>query len=830
MTWDEGRGLIPALTQASLFMMTDDLSSGRAARLFLISCLFIVAPVFVPMLPAQNFLLEAGQFENKKITEVEIRYRGARTVDENRLRGFMAVRAGRTYKQASLDEDIRTLYSSGLVDDVQFFAENVSGGVKVIAELVTRPLINGIGFAGNTVFKDRTLANETDLSVGQILSDKEIIKARKNIEEYYQGYGYPDVTVKHRLQATEREGYADLVFVVEEGEKNEIRKILFEGNRAFSDNQLRKVIDTKQKGIFSFLTKSGRINTVALDEDLAKVKDYYQTRGYWRASVGVPRRVDVGDGTVDLIIPVTEGPRYVVNSVNLSSIRLFTEDEIRPALSLVEQMPYSSKKMRDDIRMIRSYYGSRGYADATVVPQVREAGNNEVAIAYKVTAGKVFKVGRVNIQGNTKSQDRVIRRELPMNPGEPFNSVDLEVAKRRLQNLGYFSDVQVNSGGGRSNFRDVNIQVQEKKTGSINFGVGLSSIDNLLGFVTLEQSNFDLSNPWKFTGGGQRFRANIRAGTERKDLSLSITEPWFLGKKLALGGELFYRDSQFFSSAYEQTNAGAAISIRKPVGRKAYVKLRYSLEKVEVEVDENIQQQKISNPDFNPAQAPGGTNPEQIDNPSFSQAFSDENGDYLRSALEATYVYDSRDSNITPRKGEKFEVGARLAGGILAGDVDTYDVSFEGSKHWNLRWDGILTLRGGAEVVAGFGDTDTPPIFERKFLGGSRDLRGFDFRDLGNIDPNIQEALGGNTRAFASLEYTLPLFQTIRGAVFFDAGFVNTDSWDFGFDNLASDIGIGARMNLPLGPLAVDYAFPISIPDGVEDDGAQFQFYLNYQY
>ncbi|MGJ8697621.1 MAG: outer membrane protein assembly factor BamA [Verrucomicrobiaceae bacterium] len=777
----------------------------RAVFLLGVGVVLSTAPSFVPTASGQNFLLEAGQFEGKTVKDVTIRYRGAKTVNEARLRTHMAVSPGKSYSQTMLDEDIRTLYSSGLVDDIQFYAESVAGGVKVIAEVVTRPLINGLGFDGNTTFSDRKLANETKLGVGQILSDEQILEARRNIEKLYQGYGYPDVGVSHRLQATERPGYADLVFLVDEGDKSEVGKIRFEGNNALRDADLRKEMDTKQKGWFSFFTKSGRIDTVALDEDLNKIADYYRSEGYWRVKVGVPQRVPVKGDRVDLVIPIQEGPKYTVNAVKFPSIKVFTPEELEPALSLVAGMPYSSRKVRDDIRMIRSYYGSRGYADAAVVPDVREAEGNRVNIFYRVTPGRRFKVGRVNIQGNVKSQDRVIRRELPMRPGENFNSVDLETTKRRLQNLNYFSDVQVTNGGSsQPGYRDVNILVDEKKTGSINFGMGLSSIDSVVGFISLEQANFNLFNPWNFTGAGQRFNMSLRAGTERKDFRVSLTEPWFLGRKLSLGTELYYRDLLYLSDQYDQTNVGGSVFIRKPVGRKAYIKGEYRLENIEVD-------------------------PEATTSPAFKAL----GGDFLRSSIGVNYVYDSRDSNVTPRKGHKFDVGLTLAGGFLGGDVDTYTFSAAGSKHWNLAGDTILTLRGAMNVVDEFSGSKGVPIFERQMLGGQRDLRGFEFRDIGPRDNGpggTGDVLGGNTSAFASLEYTFPLVDTVRGAVFYDMGFVNKESWDFGASDLASDVGVGVRLDLPFGPLAVDWAIPVQSPDPVADKGGQFNFYLNYQF
>lgn len=755
----------------------------------------------------QDFLSETPKFDDRTITEVEIRYRGAKTVNEARLRTHMAVAPGKKYSQTMLDEDIKTLYASGLVDDVQFFAEDRENGVKVIAEVVTRPLIRGLGFDGNTRFSDEKLAEETKVTVGQILSDAEIIQARRNLRKYYEGYGYPDVTINHRLQATEREGYADLVFLIGEGQKSEVRNIRFEGNQALKDADLRKEMTTKEKGWFSFFTKSGRINDLVLDEDIDALKDFYQSRGFWRARVGSPKRVPTPKGdAVDLVIPVEEGPRYRVNAISFPNIKVFKREELMPALSLVSGMPYSSKKMRDDIRMIRSYYGSRGYADVSIISDVREVEGSRVNIFYRITPGTRKKVGRVNIQGNTKSQDRVIRREIPMRPGENFNSVDLDTTRRRLQNLNYFQDVQVtSSNSSRAGYRDVNVMVEEKKTGSVNFGLGFSNIDNVVGFVNLEQTNFDITNWGRFTGAGQRFSVSLRAGAQRTDFRLSLVEPWFMGKKLSLGTELYYRDLLFLSPEFDQTNVGGAVFLRKPVGRKAYVKAEYRIEEIEVEADNDT-----------------------------SQAFRDEEGEFLRSALTLNYVYDSRDSNKLPRRGHKIDLGLTYAGGFLGGDVDTFTVSAAGTKHWNLPFDTILTARGSLAVVDSHGDNDDIPIFERQFLGGARDVRGFEFRDLGprdNTGPNAtNEVLGGASSLFASLELTYPIVERVRGAVFYDMGIVNEDPWDFDTGQLATDAGVGLRLDLPMGPLAVDYAIPIEVPDEEADNGGQFNFYLNYQF
>ena len=773
----------------------------RRGIAFIALCLFSLAAD----LPGQDF-------EGQTVSDVVIRYRGERTVDEARIRNLMSTRAGAIYRAESLDNDIRALYESGLVDDVRILAEPVGNRVRVIAEVSTRPALGGVGFVGNNAFTDQKLARESKLEAGGALSDAEILTARRLIEDYYRGHGYPDVSVSHRIQASERAGFSDLVFLIEEGAKNQIRRIRFEGNNAFTANELRKEMKTKPKGFFSWLTKSGRLESMQLDEDVDAVLDYYRTRGYLRASSPGPRIEPVRDGRVDIIIPINEGDKYTVNGVGFGPMTVFKPEDFYPLLTLNGEDAYNSTKMRADITMIRSFYGSRGYADAIVTPDIRDAGPNRVNITYRITEGTRFRVGRVDIQGNTKTQDKVIRREIPLKPGDYFNSVELDTTRSRLNNLQYFSDVQVSGRPAGNGYRDVNVLVDERPTGSVGVGVGFSSIDNIVGFLTLEQANFDLFNPWNFTGGGQRFGMNLRLGSERTDFSVSLVEPWFMDRRLALGGDLFYRQNTFFSDFYEQKNVGASIFIRKPINENSSFRVQYTLEQVEIDSDVN-------------SASYGGSG----DNSFLSQRAI--GGDFIRSAVSLNYLYDTRDSNILPRRGHKFDATLTVAGGIFGGDVDTVTLSMLGQKHWNLKWDTILTVNGELAFVDAL--NGEVPIFERMFLGGGRTLRGFEFRDIGPRDTGFtEEVYGGKSLGFVSIEYTIPIVETVRAAVFYDMGFVNGGSWDPSPSDLHSDVGIGLRLQLPISPLplALDYAVPVSSPDKKADKGGQFNFYLNYQY
>jgi outer membrane protein insertion porin family len=758
--------------------------------------------------------VKAQDIEGKNVSQVEVRYTGPPTVDEARLRSFISTRAGEAYRSEKIDNDIKSLYESGLVDDVRVLAEPEGEALKVIYDVTTRGTVVAVGFAGNSVFSDQKLAKETKLKVGGALSDEAILSARRNLETYYRGYGYPDVTISHRTQPSETgQGY-DLIFIIDEGGKNEIREIRFEGNNTYDSRTLRKQMKVKEKGFFSWISKSGRFEVDQLDADVEAVLDYYRTRGYLKASSPGARRDPVGDGRVDLVIPINEGEKYTVAGVGFGRMTVFKPEELYPALTLNGGDGYSSKKMRDDIRMIRSYYGSRGYADATVTPDIRDAGPNQVNIVYRITEGSRYRVGKVNIGGNTKTQDKVIRREMPLKPGDYFNSVELETAKSRLEGLQYFNDVQVDAQASGGGYRDINVLVEERRTGSISAGMGFSSIDSIVGFVTLEQTNFDVMNPWAFTGAGQRFGMNLRLGSERTDFSVSLVEPWFMDRQLALGGELFYRDSQYYSDFYEQTNAGAAVYIRKPLGEKSSIKLEYRLEQVDIELESSVA--TLSN-----ASVLAGGPPSLL---------LPEDGDYIRSALALNYVYDNRDAVIETRTGEKFDIGFSVAGTALGGDVDTIGLTLQGQKYWNLAWDSILSLNGELAFVDA---TDgNVPIFDRLFLGGGRTLRGFEFRDVGPRDPVTGEVIGGQSLGFLSAEYTVPVIDNVRAAVFYDLGFVNDGSWDPSPSDLYHDFGVGVRLKLPISPvpIALDYAFPIDSPDPIADKGGQFNFYLNYQY
>ncbi len=751
-------------------------------------------------------LLYAG----KTIKNVSMRYRGTgKTVAEERLLNMIATQPGTKYTPETIDKDLERLLKSGLVGgNTTVAVEAVGDEVNVFFELATQNLLGGVGFKGNNRFEHWDLAEECGLKGGQALSDKALSEAINKLRTYYHDARYPDAQISYHYQKTERPGYVDVIFNITEGKRANIINIDFIGNENIDSAALRQVMKTKEKGWLTWITKSGQIDREVVEDDLAELITHYRNKGYLRAKLTKVQYLNHGDADdkkLTLQITVDEGKRYKVNKIVFGPTSVFTAEELVPGLSMYDGDYYSGKKVADDITMLRRYYGSRGYADAEIIPDIQEVGTDKngyglINVTYKITEGSPYRVGNIRLTGNVSTKDYVVRQELPLQSNDPLNSVDLETAQKRIENLGYFDMVDVSqTASGRSGYRDVNIEVKEKRTGMINFGLAVSSIESVYLFTSVTQSNFDLFDWSTFKGGGQRFTVDARIGTETRDAGIHWLDPWFLHRKLAFGTDVFYSDSSYYSDYYDQTNYGFAVSLREAIGELSSIKLEYRLEKFEIDPDG--------------------------DAPIF---FQEQEGDSLRSHIELSYLLDTRDAQITTRKGGKLELIAGYSG--LGGDVKTYNFGINGSYYWNLRGDTIFSINAGAATVDASNGEDVP-IYERLYLGGPYNLRGFRFRDVAPFDSALSgdETMGGRSSLYCQFEYTIPIIEEVRFAVFYDIGVVNKDAFDFNTSNVASDWGIGLRLNLPIGPLAVDYAIPVKTGNAVDDD-AQFQFYMNYSF
>ncbi len=734
------------------------------------------------------------------IRSIDVQYTGAETVGKARILAQMRTKVGQPYSNQVVEEDIAALYKTGAIQNVRIFAQPEGDGVKVIVAVQTRAILREIEISGAERIKPGRLRKEIKLKLNQAVDEKQLEEARQKIIEVYQGRGFTDVSVQFRVDPIdEKRGTARVVYTVNEGVKGAVRQVHFEGNAHFSEKVLRKQMKTRAKTLVYFLDKSGRFDEVQLEQDLDKVREFYQNHGYIDVEIKNVRRERTEKGPMIITIVIAEGPQYHVRKLTVTGYQHAREDKIRGLLKMKEGSVYSPKQLRDDAKAVADAYGSGGYVDLVILPEGAPAGPALIDVAYKIEEGDRSFVNRINIEGNTRTKDKVIRREVLVAPGDVFNTVRVDVTKKRLENLGYFAKVETypeeTDIPGR---KDLNILLQEKRTGSLSFGGGFSTVDKLVGFVELTQGNFDLFNWPSFTGGGQKFRLRIQYGTQRRDFILTVTEPYFLDRRLSLTGQLFYTEANYLSALYDQRNYGFMFELRKPINSYMYLTLGYTLQDIDI---------------FNVA----GSAPDFIQS---------QKGSFVESKLFSSIVVDSRDNALLSHRGQRITFSPMIAGGFLGGDTQIYGLDLEGSQYFHLPKDLILLINGEIATVNQWGNGTEVPIFERLFLGGSNNLRGFPFREVGPQENG--EPIGGQSMARTTVELTFPIIEKARGAVFYDTGFVNSSAWSFGFNHIASDIGIGLRLDLPIGPLRLDYGYPIQ-RDGY-NGGGHFNFNVGYQF
>jgi outer membrane protein insertion porin family len=763
-----------------------------------------------------------AQAQNKapNVVEIDVQYAGAATVAKERLLANMRTRVGQPYSEQTVEEDIRNLYATGNVVNVRIFGEPKGDGVKVIVVLQAKARVTAVEIQGVQQFKLSRIREKLGVKEGDTASEAAMEADRQKILDYYAGKGYSDVEVAYKLDSNDNQGTARVLYTVNEGGKTAIKTVRFEGNSKVSTSDLKGVIKTrKYRTLLSPILKTGRLNQDQLSEDAAAIREFYQNRGFSDVQVREPV-VNRLNGKVEIVFQITEGAPYKVGKVTFRGGRLFPETEFQRVTRLRSGAFYSPAAVQADIKALQDLYGGRGYVDFQSGARPSPGGDHITDLTYTMEEGAPAYVGRINITGNTRTKDKVVRRELALAPGEVFSTVRLDASKARLNNLNYFSKVDLYpSETGNPAERDLNVVLEEKRTGSLNFGAGFSSVDSLLGFAEITQGNFDAGRWPNFTGGGQKFRTRVQYGAQRKDVVISLTEPYFLDRKLSVGGELFYHDNSFNSNLYSSQSMGFDLSARKPLTEFAFGRLGYRVEQVQLrDVDATQVPQEVT--DLRKA------------------------GALVKSQIYGGVTYDTRDSLFLTRKGERLDFSTFVTGGPLTGDIQIYGFNAEASKYFLFKWDTILTLNAQAGVVDFWGSDSSKlgvPLYDRLFLGGANDMRGFRFRRVGGrggkdvgkriVDPTTQEPLGGQTLARLTAEYTAPVIDKVRAAVFYDAGFVNADPFDFSGSAFNADAGIGLRLDLPIGPVRIDYGVPLKIDPAFGDSKrGRFQFNVGYQF
>ncbi|MDR1191789.1 MAG: outer membrane protein assembly factor BamA [Verrucomicrobiales bacterium] len=740
------------------------------------------------------------------VKDIEIEYEGPHSVDRSVIISNMRTTIGQPYSLSAVEEDVRNLYATGLFVNLRIYDEPLGDGLKIMVLVQPKPIIRELAVAGCKVITEARVRKEIKSKEGDPLSEQKVADDMRKVLEYYRSKGFFEAKVEYKIDVNEQAGRATIKFTVKEGERAWVDKISFAGNKAFTEDELRKNFKTKKKNWLSWINKSGLLNEEQWTADLKTLKEFYQNHGYIDIDIKDIKKTYPEPEKIEVKITVFEGIQYHVGAITFEGNQLYTREQIMSRFKTVqdgmlEGGVFSPTGLDADITAIHDLYGQRGYIDIKIEP-VRQPNieSGRMDILFRVTENSQSYVEKIVIQGNNTTKDKVIRRELTLVPGEVYDMVNADAAKKRLHNLGYFSKVDVTaedtSVPGR---KDMLVTVEEQRTGNVTFGIGFSTVDSLLGFVELSQGNFDIANPPRFTGAGQKFRTRLQYGIERRDFLLSWTEPWFLDRQLSFGFDLFYNDAQYYDSDYKTQRYGGSVRVDKALNQFWRVGLRYQLTEndiYDVNADANSQLHR-------------------------------EVGWRSESAVTASITYDSRDDLFLTRHGEKFEFAATGAGGPLWGQTNIWKLQMSGEKYFTFPYDIILGLRGTTGVADKFDNSEFVPLFERFFVGGARSVRGFSYQSIGPRDRQ-GHSLGGNTMGYATAEVTWPIIDRVRGAFFVDGGFDNAGTFEY-TDAINIGAGLGLRLNLPIGPLRLDFGCPI-VTDGTSGKFGHFQFNFDVGY
>jgi outer membrane protein insertion porin family len=702
-----------------------------------------------------------------QIVVKELAVQGNRRVQEAVILGRATVKVGGPFVPARLADDIRSIFSLGFFDDVQAKVEDFEGGVKLTFVVTERPFVRDINFAGNKRLDAAALQEKIDFKLGAVYNPVEVTRAAEKLKEAYEEEGYFEVGVTPDV-ARLPDGDVSVTFRVAEGRKMTIDKIVIEGAQGLKPDKIKAIMLTQER---EFYILRGTVQRQKLDQDAERIVTFYNDNGYVQARVEtLDTHVDRATARVTIRIVVAEGPQFKVGGIDITGNKVLPVEEMRRRVLLKPDDIYSRTKLQESVRGIVDVYGTIGRTAADVVPQIAlDVPNRKVNITLEVAEGPEVFIERINISGNTRSQEKILRRELPMAEGDLFTTQKLTRAKQKLTNLNYFEKVETKTAPGSTKDKIlVNIEVTEKPTGLFSIGGGYSSQDGALGTVDLSQNNF--------LGRGYQIFLRLRGGTQTQQGTIGFTDPWFLDRPLTAGFDIFNNRRVF--QDYNINSLGGDVRFGGPIGDYSRWNSLYRLS-----------QEKISGVASNA-----------------STELLQAEGTSITSLIGASLSLDTRDSLTEPTRGNYSLFGVDFAG-IGTGDNRFVRLTATTTQHQPLWFDHLLSGRLMAGYMFGW-FKDPVPFFERYYLGGPNSIRSFKSRQISPEDSS-GTVIGGNFQVLGNLEYSVPLPFGLRAAVFFDVGNVygpdQSVHTPIDLTNLKYAVGPGLRWNSPFGPIRVDY-------------------------
>ena len=633
---------------------------------------------------------EEENFAGQKVVEIVVL--GNQKVTKDTITDKMKTKVGKQLSTTTLDQDLKDLYSLGFFDNLMVNLAGVRDGVEVAIIVVEKPTINAIVIKGNNKVKRKELLKEITLHTFNILNEERLKESLEKMKAFYHEKGFYSVRIKTKT-ARAGKNNIQVIFVIDEGPKCYVKKIRFHGNDNFRSWSLKRKLQTKTYSFFlSWVTDAGILKKDQLENDAKLLKSFYLSEGYVQARISKPKiTLDENRKWIYLDFDIDEGEVFTMGQVEVIDPDSDAEltDNLLKVLKGRSGETFSNLNLQGDIETLSTFFADRGHAYVDIDPRTKiDPEKRTIDVSYYVTRGTKFLFGRINIGGNTKTRDKVIRRELRFSEGDLFSGSALKRSRERINNTQFFSEADIQTIQNDDETIDVNVKVVEGSTGAFSVGLGYSTVDSIIGVANISQKNW--------LGKGLDATFNVELSGSRQFYNIGLTDPYFLDMNMSSGINIYNEEYEY--DAYYTSQQGFRLSFGKPIDEYTSWSTGYRWEKVKI---------------FNISSTA-------------SDYIRDEEGTTSTSQVYFSMTRDKRDNYLFPTRGYKVKGTVVFAGGPLGFDNDFYKVILEGHKFYPFKWSSAFHLWGRVGYADGYGGQDLP-LYERFYVGGLKTVRGFDF-------------------------------------------------------------------------------------------------------
>ncbi len=729
---------------------------------------------------------EEGDLDSKNNTILQIKIEGNRRIETELIEVSVTSKVGSTLSTASVREDVKKIYAIGSFEDVTAEIDRTENGIILVYKVKEKPIIADLRITGNKDVKSDDILEVITVREGKIIDLNNVKKSQEIIGALYSEKGLVGTVVDYEIEP-EGDGTVSVTFDIQEGKKAYIKKVIFVGNEKLKTKIVKKGLYSKPKGMFSFISKKGLYNFREVQNDSERIRTTYIDNGFLDAKVG-KTEIDFSEEKKGYIITfkISEGDPFTVNELSFDGDLIVPVEELQEILRLKSGEVFRGSLLARDIAGLTTFYGNKGYAFANAEPAF--ALNREaltVDIRFSLEKGQEVDIREINIVGNTRTRDKVIRREIPIQEGQLFNASEVQAVKPRVRRLGFFEEnVEVVSQRvpGQEDKLDLEVRVEEKSTGFFSLAGGFSSIETFIFAGQIQESNL--------FGYGKSASLNAQIGGVTQLFFLNYTDPNLLDTDWTLSAVLFRTDRTFRD--FDRSSFGTSLTIGRRIWRWLVADMTYRIENVKIGDIDNNARLIITN------------------------------DDRTISSLGFGFRWDSRNNLLDPSKGNLSQTNISFAGGPFGGNTDfiKYGIS---SRQWFPLWfNTVFTVRARYAIINFSNNGNDLVVGERFFLGGPNSLRGFGFRRVGPRVPTEDGnfvIIGGVQELVFSADYVFPLIPSagLRGVIFFDMGNAFNDGEDLTINpsDLRTDVGFGFRWISPLGPLRLEIGIPLGsrLPD-----------------